>query len=541
MLAGGHEPPPYAQGPAMGSMGPVRRQAASPSPSFPAGLMQDARQYQQRASSQDAHLYAQQMNRGHNLPPPSTSASFTAGMANHSVGNSAVSVNAPTSWNSMPPGIGSSPRRGGMHVGPSRHPTQHSTQMVGSSAHLGPQLLDVTPKLAGEQSPPVRGSGTSVPSSPATMQHRAIRTPLSATQLARQGSQSPAPDKGGVEAMRGTTPKPPSGMMWMWSTPRQDMAQAAVPDTRRSATVRSPSPWRGAVASSGSIHLWTHPARCQTPPQRSAPHQQVLHAATSRSPAANVMPQMAPVHAASVSPVREGWSGRSPERKPMTPVQRAPSRDRLLSALVPRDVKADQEEAQLVAKLRNELLDSFSEEAVLEATLAQKRSHAVMQGSWIETLRKRIDGLRQLRQDGDWELAGGLQKAGTQPGMSGEQSSRLQSGWGADLDAANVRGGGPAGNAAGADEPSFPETAEWEQNANQAEQGDEDLDTEEFSLEAAQAQIANLKSLRRQVSHLEDELASRIAEIAQLGLQLHEFRAFATQGSTLPGSISAPV
>lgn len=53
------------------------------------------------------------------------------------------------------------------------------------------------------------------------------------------------------------------------------------------------------------------------------------------------------------------------------------------------------DDALALAKLRAELRDSLAEEAMLEATIARKRSLALMQASWIETLRRRTEALRR--------------------------------------------------------------------------------------------------------------------------------------------------
>lgn len=223
--------------------------------------------------------------------------------------------------------------------------------------------------------------------------------------------------------------------------------------------------------------------------------------------------------------------GISPHGTPVQRTRRSSSRDRLLSALVPKDNRsqAEREEADLTAKLRNELLDSLSEEAVLEATIAQKRSHAVMQGSWIETLKKRVETLQTPQQppknEAAPEIGRGFRKGAAYPTSPPEPA---QLAWELGQVNSPTKNGIDLMDQLG-DSATFPETAGWEENINAVEGDDEDMDIEEFSLEAAKAQIANLKDLRRQVATLEDELANRIAEIAELGSQLHEFRAYATE------------
>lgn len=155
-------------------------------------------------------------------------------------------------------------------------------QLLGSNRQLRSEML------RGSSPSPGRRISDVVPSSPGFGAAQAMRSSLGA-QRAQAGSRSPSPNPeyratSSVEPLRVGTitptgqPRPAGGFPWMWSTPRSDniawqsVTQTPVTQTsdalRSQTPARSHSPWRGATVSTGSLQLWTHPVRAQTPQDR---------------------------------------------------------------------------------------------------------------------------------------------------------------------------------------------------------------------------------------------------------------------------------
>jgi len=165
-------------------------------------------------------------------------------------------------------------------------------------------------------------------------------------------------------------------------------------------------------------------------------------------------------------------------------------------------------------RLATELRESLSEEAALQAAVAQRRSMAVLQASRIATLRGSTAELLRQR-DADWADAAALgasaspgktaAASGSQSlvfsGLGPEGSDGKLDGWEAANDGPRVAHGG-----SGSDK--------------NATLDDEEAERSALSLEAATIQLSCLPELQQQVKCLEAELQNRTLEVQQLTKQL---------------------
>lgn len=164
-------------------------------------------------------------------------------------------------------------------------------------------------------------------------------------------------------------------------------------------------------------------------------------------------------------------------------------------------VESKDDELHNLAQLRAELSDSLAQESVLEATIARKRSLAVTQASWIETLKRRTDELRRTAQDAQDQ----------------KPSSRVNIGF--PRDAADMStipdSAGAAQNYEGC-----PEGDDGLENVDALHQLDAGQDEVSWDLEDAKQQLVGIKDLRYQVKCLEEEHDAKEKEILELKEQL---------------------
>jgi len=154
-----------------------------------------------------------------------------------------------------------------------------------------------------------------------------------------------------------------------------------------------------------------------------------------------------------------------------------------------------------LAQLRAELSDSLAQESVLEATIARKRSLAVTQASWIETLRRRTDELRRTAQDAQEQKPSSCVKTGF-PRDAADMSTIPDS-------------AGAAQNYEGC-----PEGDDGLENVDALHQLDDGQDEVSWDLEDAKQQLVGIKDLRYQVKCLEEEHDAKEKEILELKEQL---------------------
>mmetsp|Transcript_78421 Transcript_78421/g.237876 ORF Transcript_78421/g.237876 Transcript_78421/m.237876 type:complete len:253 (+) Transcript_78421:26-784(+) len=171
-------------------------------------------------------------------------------------------------------------------------------------------------------------------------------------------------------------------------------------------------------------------------------------------------------------------------------------------------------------RLRAELQESLSEEAELEAAVAQKRSHAILQASRIAALERSTAELLRRR---DAEACLMVPVEPSERSASSAQSPTPPSA------VVALR----ANDAADEDDDGAGHDAE-------GEPGEDGEASNGLSLEAATAQVSRLCELRRQVACLEEELEARSAEVEHLSMQLGSREAHAQQQQSFPQALVAP-
>lgn len=145
--------------------------------------------------------------------------------------------------------------------------------------------------------------------------------------------------------------------------------------------------------------------------------------------------------------------------------------------------------------LRAELAASYAREAELEAAVARKRSLALLQANWIESLKRRAEELQ----------------ARNGPPLPVVPPVALM------LDrVCPTPGGDPDASPSEAMPAECEASSRGEREDDLSSSGAERREREAQSLEAACGRLAMLPDLRRQVRCLEEELAARAVEASRL-------------------------